>query len=241
VNALIIMNHEREGPGLLADILEEKGIRFDLVDASRSEAFPDPSDYAAVFVLGGPDSANDPSGTMQRELEFIREVLARRIPYFGICLGMQVLVKAAGGDVFPGPYTETGIVDPLGNDFAMRLTDEGAGDPVFAELPHRIRIFQLHGETVATEEPVHLLATGSWCHAQTVRVGPAAYGIQGHLEATEELIGVWAEQDADLAGLDRTLLIRDFRRLAPEFEATARKMFGNFLALASRNTQEPPV
>jgi GMP synthase (glutamine-hydrolysing) len=241
VNVLIITNHEREGPGLFADILEEKGIRFDLVEAGRQEALPDPSDYSAVIVLGGPASANDPTETMQRELGFIREVLARRIPYLGICLGMQALAKAAGGDVFPSPYTETGIVDPLGNDFAMRLTDEGARDPLFAGLPSRIRIFQLHGETADTGETVRLLAAGSWCHAQAVRVGPVAYGIQGHLEATEEMIGVWAEEDAGLARLDRTMLIRDLRRLAPEFEAHARIILGNFLALAARSAPAPPV
>ena len=34
-----------------------------------------------------------------RQIDFAREVFARRIPFFGSCWGLQVTVVAAGGEV----------------------------------------------------------------------------------------------------------------------------------------------
>ena len=52
-----------------------------------------------MMVFGGPDSANDDTEKMKQELQRISEILDAEIPYLGICLGMQALVKAAGGTV----------------------------------------------------------------------------------------------------------------------------------------------
>src|SRR5437868_5153250 len=96
---LIVKNVSHEGPGLLDGIISEAGIAATVIDLDRGEAFPDPTPYKALIVLGGPDSANDDTPKMTHELSQIKVALEAQIPYLGICLGMQTLVKAAGGQV----------------------------------------------------------------------------------------------------------------------------------------------
>nr|WP_287222515.1 gamma-glutamyl-gamma-aminobutyrate hydrolase family protein [Prosthecochloris sp.] len=70
----------------------------------------DISKSSAVVTLGGPQSANDTDRAMRRELENLKAILDKKIPYLGICLGMQTLVKAAGGNVITCPIKETGFL-----------------------------------------------------------------------------------------------------------------------------------
>lgn len=94
---LIVKNITREAPGLLARVLDEHNISYDVVDLDKGEPFPSPLTYKALVVLGGPDSANDATDKMQQELDQVRAAFTAGLPYLGICLGLQVGVKAAGG------------------------------------------------------------------------------------------------------------------------------------------------
>lgn len=96
---LIAENISHESPGLIGEILNENEVYFDIVDLSQGHDFPNPAKYSAVFVFGGPSSANDDTAIMNNELKQIKQILSDGIPYFGICLGLQTLVKAAGGEV----------------------------------------------------------------------------------------------------------------------------------------------
>lgn len=58
---LILKNITREGPGLLAEALEEQNACFDLIDLEHGDHLPDITPYSGLVVLGGPDSANDTS------------------------------------------------------------------------------------------------------------------------------------------------------------------------------------
>ena len=100
-DVLIVKNATLEGPGLLERVLAEHEIMYDLVDLDGGQAFPSPVDYRALIVLGGSDSANDASEKMQAELTQIKLGVEQGIPYLGICLGLEVLIKAAGGTVVP--------------------------------------------------------------------------------------------------------------------------------------------
>lgn len=184
---LIVKNITREGPGLLEKILKERSIEYTIVDLNKRQTFPPVKNFKAIVVLGGPDSANDENEKMKNELIQIREAVESKIPYLGICLGFQSLVKATGGKVIQNPVKEIGFIDPEGNNFTVELTPEGKKDPLFEGLGHNFKVFHLHGETVELTDKMTLLAIGKFCKNQIARVGSNAYGIQCHFELTPEM------------------------------------------------------
>ncbi len=229
---LIIKNITREGPGVIEHLLREQDIPYTIVDLDKGQAFPSPKGYAALIVLGGPDSANDTTEKMKIELKRIKEAFSLNLPYIGICLGLQTLVKAAGGKVVKNPTKEIGFRGPDGTQFTVSLTDDGKKDELFNELSDNFRVFQLHGETVELTKNMKLLAQGKFCQNQVVKVGSNAYGIQCHFELTPEMFNRWLEEDADLRQLKKAELQKEFLAFKNEYTETGRTLFKNFLKIA---------
>jgi len=229
---LILRNEPRENPGLIEIVLKENNLEYTIVDFKAETRFSDTGKFGAVIVLGGPESANDQTPKMLNELEFIKTTIDSGIPYLGICLGIQALVKAMGGSVEKCRIPETGTRDPGGSLFRITLTDEGKSDRLLANLPGTFNVFQLHGETVRITSEMKLLGTGDFCPGQIVRISEKAYGIQFHFELTDELLQVWMKEDPDLNKLDRVALLNDFDLLKPVYHLTGRKIINNFLFIA---------
>lgn len=229
---LIVKNTTEEGPGLLEDLLIDRKISYRIVDLQKGEPFPSVENYKAVVVLGGPDSANDENQKMTTELQRISEVLEARIPYLGICLGLQTLVKAAGGKVIPSPVKEVGFRGPDGDYFTVELTPEGMHDRLFKGLGHSLRVFHLHGETVDLTAGMTLLGAGKFCRNQMVRIGDNAYGLQCHFELTELLFETWISEDPDLLQLNSNALRADLKAIKAAYTQTGRQLFINFLEIA---------
>ncbi|MGI8577532.1 MAG: glutamine-hydrolyzing carbamoyl-phosphate synthase small subunit [Nocardioidaceae bacterium] len=66
-------------------------------------------DPDGVFFSNGP---GDPA-TADREVDLLREVLRRQIPYFGICFGNQLLGRALGLSTYKLRYGHRGINQPV--------------------------------------------------------------------------------------------------------------------------------
>jgi GMP synthase (glutamine-hydrolysing) len=230
---LIVKNITRENPGLLENIIRERGIKYSVVDLSQRQNFQSIENYGAVVVLGGPDSANDGNQKMENELALIREVLEANIPYLGICLGLQTFVKAAGGQVVKNQSKEVGFRDQNGNYFTVELTKEGQRDALFRGLDHSFNVFHLHGETVILTENMKLLAVGKFCRNQIVKIGSNSYGIQCHFELTPEMFETWINEDPDLQKLDRDQLRWDFEAIKDKYAQVGRQLFQNFLNIAT--------
>jgi len=64
--------------------------------------------YDGVFVSNGP---GDPKMCV-KTIEQIRGVIEKKIPFFGICLGNQLLALAIGGDTFKLKYGHRGVNQP---------------------------------------------------------------------------------------------------------------------------------
>jgi len=233
MRVLLVKNITREGPGLIQDLLAQHRIGYDIVDLYKGEKFPDPTRYSALFVMGGPESANDQTAKMKDELLQIRKATDAGIPYLGACLGMQALVKANGGEVRPNPFKEIGWSSPVdGAFFEINLTAEGKSDPLFTGLRTPLRIFHLHSETVDLTDSMVLLATGKFCRNQVVKIGNNAYGLQGHFELNERMYRTWITEDSDLMLLPRRQLEDDYKLVKEEYENTGRKLLTNFLKIA---------
>ncbi|GII99064.1 carbamoyl-phosphate synthase small subunit [Sediminihabitans luteus] len=89
--------------------LAERGLRVHVVPSTATideivALAPD-----GVFFSNGP---GDP-GAATVEVELLREVLDRRIPYFGICFGNQILGRALGYGTYKLGYGHRGINQPV--------------------------------------------------------------------------------------------------------------------------------
>ena len=230
---LIVKNFSLETPGLIEEVLNENSLNYEIINLDEGKNFPNPNDYSAIFVLGGPDSANDRTPKMIGEIKRIRQAIGAGVPYFGICLGMQALVKASGGEVYKNRIKEIGLKGPSGNFFEISLTDAGRKDKLFEGIESPMKIFQLHGETVSLSPASQLLATGEYCTNQTVKIGKSSYGFQGHLELNDTLFGKLIAEDLDLRRISPSSLRADYNSLKSEYQSNGRVILNNFLKIAN--------
>jgi GMP synthase (glutamine-hydrolysing) len=229
---LILKNVPRENPGLIEILLKEHSLKYQIVDFDNSTVIESIQNYSALIVLGGPESVNDLTPKMQNELTLIRKAIQSQIPYLGICLGLQTLVKALGGTVVKCQTNEIGFRDPQNNFFKVKLTSKGRTDKLFDNLSDNLIVFQLHGETVQLTPQMTLLAIGDFCHNQILKIGETAYGIQSHFELTNDLLESWIIEDSDLQKLQVEQLRSDFETIKSDYQNTGRQIFFNFLTIA---------
>lgn len=230
---LIVKNIAREGPGLLEPVLERHCVAYTVCDISRGDTIPDPLACDALVILGGPQSADDDTPAMRMELDMAGRALQAGMPCLGICLGLQVMVKAAGGLVTASPVREIGFFDPEGSPYRMELTGEGINDPLFRNMPESFRVFQLHGETVDITGSMRLLGVGMHCRNQAVLVGPKAYGLQCHFELTADMLMEWSRLDPDLQNTGSDILYEQFEAIRKEYTETGIALMTNFLKIAA--------
>ena len=147
--------------------------------------------YDAVMVFGGSMHPDQDArfAWLEREEEFLREALAARVPVVGICLGAQMLARAAGAKVGPADAPEIGWLD-------VELTTLGRADAVLGVLPPRARVFQWHHYTFGVSHDAAELARSEVC-PQAFRLQQPAWGIQFHAEVTLPMIEAWATEDPD--------------------------------------------
>lgn len=229
---LIIQNIKREYPGMIQSVLDEQACSYEIkLMAEWLEQPVDLSAYSALIVLGGPDSANDATPKMQAEVQLARQALSLGLPYLGICLGHQVLVKAAGGKVVKGLQREVGWHTPQRTPYVVQLTDDGKSDPLFQGLGETIPVFQLHGEMVEVTPQMQVLATGDICPVQVVKVSNKAYGLQCHFELHDQLYQDWLNEDPDLQQLDRAWMEQYWQQVKEDYTKTGRTLIKNWLGM----------
>ena len=151
--------------GLFEHEVEERGTRSS-AGWCRTARPPGSADaFDAVLAFGGsmhPDE-DDRFGWLETEEEFLRNVLEDGVPALGVCLGAQMLARAAGSPVGPAPEPEIGWLE-------VELTAAGRDDPVLGVLPARFDAFQWHQYTFAVPAGGAELASSDVC-AQAFRVG----------------------------------------------------------------------
>lgn len=232
VKVLIVKNSSLEGPGLINYVLMKNDICWDVIDLEKSDRFPDIKKYNAVFILGGPDSANDRSPKIILELEKIGKALSIGIPLLGICLGMQLLAKAAGGMVERCKRAEIGWRGPDDNSFEVKLNHEGKMDPLFKKVTDRIKVFQLHAETAKLNENIRLLGTSTHCCNQVIKVGSNAYGIQGHIELSRVMLFDWLNHMTDFQNIEYNSILKYYDGIKTDYQTSGKTIIENFLKIS---------
>ncbi|MBM4123646.1 MAG: type 1 glutamine amidotransferase [Nitrospira sp.] len=180
MRAVCLQHVAFEGPGVFARFLEQRDYRLERYLVPESGLPDDAGDF--LLVMGGPMSVNDPDAWIRAELAFIKKAVESGIPYVGICLGSQLLAKALGGKVRPGPKLELGITPVV-------PTVEGRQDQVFKTVPEPWAVFEWHGEVFDLPPGAVPLAANDVC-IQAFRYGPKAYGLLFHPEMEQAGIEV---------------------------------------------------
>lgn len=197
MRVLVIRHVPFEHLGRIAPALESRGIGCDYLDLYLDpHARCDLHAYGGLISMGGPMSANDDLPYIARELRMIEEALSRGKPLLGVCLGAQMVARAAGARVYRNPVKEIGWAP-------IHFTDAAREDALFAGFAEPETVFHWHGETFDLPAGANWLAWSRDCRHQAFRLG-AAYGLQFHLEVTPAMISDWLGQEAnrgDVAGL----------------------------------------
>lgn len=186
MNVLILKHVENEGPGLVEDYLIEKDISYQILDLSLSPCLPKPDRFSHIIILGGPMNVYEEEQYpfLKDEDLFIKEAIQRGKFILGICLGAQLISKALGAKVFKAPTKEIGW-------YEVSLTGWGLQDPLFFNLPRTFPVFQWHEDTFEIPKSARLMATSTTVSHQAFQYGEKVYGLQFHLEVTEEMIQEW--------------------------------------------------
>ena len=142
---------------------------------------PKTEEVDGLIVLGGPMSVNDIAAYpwLEQETRFIAEMIALGKPVLGICLGAQLIAKAAGAEVYKNPESEIGWFPISWFHASMQGLPE-------LTLPEWMQVFQWHGETFDLPDGAIHLATGRACANQAFLLKERVLGLQFHLEVTPE-------------------------------------------------------
>jgi GMP synthase (glutamine-hydrolysing) len=234
MDVLVLQHIACEPPGEYETVLRERGVNLHRVELDEGDRLPPWRDFDAIVAMGGPMSVNDDADLpwLTEEKRAIGEAVRAGVPYFGACLGVQLLAAGLGARVYAGPEPEVGVLP-------VTLTPEGAADPLFAALPYTFPTLQWHGDTFDLPEGATRLASSPAFPNQAFRYGKSAYGIQFHVEVLPEMAREWAQVPAYADYADRVLGEGGMARLLDEFgaaqaamRATGRDMFARWADLA---------
>ena len=185
------------------------------------------SSYDALMVFGGsmhPDQ-DEQFAWLEREAEMLARALAEGVPVLGVCLGAQMLARAAGAWVGRAPEPEVGW-------FEIELTAAGRNDPVLGVLAPRTETFQWHHYTFGIPDGATELARSELC-SQAFRVGERAWGIQFHAEVTLEMMRAWTIEDPDELPVAAEEFLAAAEARIADWNDQGRALCGAFLEMAN--------
>ncbi|MBI5563139.1 MAG: gamma-glutamyl-gamma-aminobutyrate hydrolase family protein [Deltaproteobacteria bacterium] len=228
---LVIQHVESEGLGIIGPMLRAAGLAADFVRVFNGGVVPqDARTHSGLIVLGGPMGVYEEEDYpfITDELRLIESGLRRGLPVLGICLGAQLLARAAGARVYKGGTKEIGW-------YKVRLTEAGRGERLLVGLPEEFTVFQWHGDTFDCPSAGVNLASSELFPNQFIKVGNAAYGIQFHLEVTEAMIREWFSVNAGevkaLKSIDPAMVLKETPGNIPAIHALGRPVISRFLRL----------
>ena len=229
---LVLQHAGCEPPGAYEDELLARQVPFARVRLDEDEELPDWRAYAGIVAMGGGMSINDEAEHpwLVSEKRLIGEAVAAGTPYWGVCLGAQLLAASLGARVAPGPAPEIGVL-------SVEPTPAAAADPVFGSLPSSLKTLQWHGETYELPPGAVQLARSA-LYEQQAFVFDRAYALQFHLEVDAELAGEWMRTPAFVDELERdqgadapAALLAQVRAAEGDSVPLARELFARWLAL----------
>ena len=196
-----------EDLGMFEELLVERGYRVHYLDVPLGLGDLDPLAPDLLVVLGGPIGAYEEHRYpfLTGEIDLIRRRLTSGRPILALCLGAQLLARAAGAAVHPGSVKEIGF-GPVTVDHKGPLRN-------LANIP----MLHWHGDTFELPTgAVHLASTPIYKN-QAYALG-TSLALQFHPELDPTRLELWLVGHAvELAaeGVDLDALRTDAVKYAP--------------------------
>jgi GMP synthase (glutamine-hydrolysing) len=186
-NVVALRHIAFEDVGTIASLLTRRGLAIEYVDAGVDDllaieaAAPD-----LLIVLGGPIGVyeTDRYPFLLDEISLIEQRLASGRPMLGICLGAQLIARAAGCRVFPGPEKEIGYGP-------VELTVDGLVSPLSALEMSQFNVLHWHGDTFDLPAGAVRLASTGIAQNQAFSLGPEVLALQFHIETEPAKFERW--------------------------------------------------
>jgi GMP synthase (glutamine-hydrolysing) len=238
-NLLVLQHIACEPPGAYEDELRDRGGILQRVMVDQGEPLPGWRTFDGIIAMGGPMGAyeDDRLPWLTAEKRLISEAVSAGAPFWGVCLGSQLLAASLGAQVGPGPVPEVGVLP-------VQRTAEGAADPVFSVTPDEFEALQWHADTFDLPEgAVQLVRSDTY--EQQAFVFKRAYGLQFHVEVGTALATEWGEVPAYAESLNTLMgedalprLLAAVRAHEDEMTRLARRLFAAWLERVV-DAQEP--
>ena len=225
MDVLAVIHGDDCRSGTFGEVARDRGHALDEWSLAWGTPSPRPLDaYGAVMVFGGAMHADQDAWHpwLRDETVWLQQLLARRVPLLGICLGVQLLARAAGSWVGPTKEPEIGWYD-------VELTEAGRADPVFSALPQHFKALESHYYAHGLPDGAVELARSTAC-LQGFRLGDACWGVQFHPEVTEPQLNRWAADKRDVA--DPEAFLAETRRQIGTWNELGRRLCDAFLVAA---------
>jgi GMP synthase (glutamine-hydrolysing) len=223
---LVVQHVPWEGPHLILDSFSDVSVlvRY-MLDEASGTPLPDPTTIRGAIFMGGPMSVNDADTLppLAEEIAWLQRAVALEVPILGICLGAQLLAKAAGATIAAAPRPEIEVAP-------VEITDPD--DPLLTHLNPWAHAMHWHGEQFNLPEDAVKLAHSAQTEVQAFRLGEFAWGMLFHLEVDDELLDIWLAEPTMAVQAERALGAdyRDQLRadLATIARSQARALFDEF-------------
>jgi GMP synthase (glutamine-hydrolysing) len=226
-SAVAIRHVHFEDLGAFEPEFAARGYRVSYVEAGLDDLDSlDPGAADLLVILGGPIGAyeEDRYPFLKSELRLISSRLAAGRPTLGLCLGAQLMARALGARVRPGPAKEIGWAP-------LELTDAGRAGPLrhLGDEP----VLHWHGDVFDLPDGASCLASTRLCPNQAFSRGLSTLGFQFHPEAAPEGFERWLVGHAveiASAALSPTLLRRETAQFAPAAAERGRRVIAEWLS-----------
>ncbi|MGD1803965.1 glutamine amidotransferase-related protein [Dapis sp. BLCC M126] len=183
---LFVFHKSTTNPGPVAKLIRQRGYQIDVRVISEGNLLPETmDDYEAAISFGGPMSANDSENLpfIRHELDWISTVLSSGKPFFGICLGAQLLARVLGAKVVKHSH---GIRE-IGYH-PVQPTSTGS-----QYFDSDLCFYHWNSEGFEIPAGAIKLASGALFENQAFSYGQNVYGVQFHPEMALETLTEWIE------------------------------------------------